>query len=88
MHSKLVIVTNKALPTLRFLHSFAGLSAAAPLSNSGAFISDMWAPVERLWPMMTYTVTALLSPAMGPIAGGAMADRHFWREIYWLNCAM
>lgn len=53
-----------------------------------------WAgAIQRSAQPSFFSFFPLLSPLIlatlkGPIAGGAMADVGFWREIYWLNCAM
>ncbi|EPQ26102.1 uncharacterized protein PFL1_06310 [Pseudozyma flocculosa PF-1] len=67
---------------------FVGLCGASPQSNSGATISDVWPPAQRLWPMFIYTCAAFGGPVLGPLCGGFLAgenpESHRWRWIYWL----
>ncbi|PWN40607.1 MFS general substrate transporter [Ceraceosorus guamensis] len=72
--------------TLIVMRFFAGLCGSAPASNSGAWISDVFEPRERVAPMMSYTFSAFLGPILGPIVGGFLADANAWRWIFWLMC--
>lgn len=76
--------------TLLVCRFFVGLFAAAPQSNSGGTISDIWLPRVRLWPMFTYSLAAFMGPTLGPLVGGFLAgdqpDSERWRWIYWMLC--
>ncbi|KAN0062254.1 hypothetical protein ACQY0O_005435 [Thecaphora frezii] len=75
--------TYRSLLACRF---FVGLFGASPQSNSGATISDIWAPAQRLWPMFLYTTAAFGGPVLGPLCGGFLAGTkegsERWRWIY------
>ncbi|GAC92682.1 multidrug transporter [Pseudozyma hubeiensis SY62] len=76
--------------TLLVCRFFVGLFAAAPQSNSGGTISDIWLPRVRLWPMFTYSLSAFMGPTLGPLVGGYISgdlpDSQRWRWIYWMLC--
>ncbi|UZJ52798.1 hypothetical protein CBS101457_002118 [Exobasidium rhododendri] len=72
------------MATLLTLRVFAGLFGACPQSVSGAIITDMWPPAERLWPMFAYTSAAFMGPALGPSIGGFLYVSGNWTFIYYL----
>lgn len=55
----------------RFL---SGLGGSAPLGIGGGVLGDIWLPQERGKAMALYSLMPLLGPAVGPIAGGAIAQ--------------
>ncbi|PWN36341.1 MFS general substrate transporter [Meira miltonrushii] len=72
------------MPTLLVLRVFAGLFGACPQSAAGATISDVFAPIERPWPMLVYSFCAFGGPVCGPWAGGFLYVSGNWRWIYYL----
>ncbi|KAI0324466.1 MFS polyamine transporter [Cubamyces sp. BRFM 1775] len=68
------------LMVFRFLSGFGG---SAPLACGGAVLSDMWAPEERGQAIAVYSLAPLLGPAIGPVAGGWIAERSTWRWVFW-----
>ncbi|KAI0375173.1 MFS polyamine transporter [Pilatotrama ljubarskyi] len=72
--------TEAQLMVFRFLSGFGG---SAPLSCGGAVLGDMWRPEERGKAIAVYTLAPVLGPAIGPIAGGWIAERSTWRWVFW-----
>ncbi|KAF4623183.1 hypothetical protein D9613_002094 [Agrocybe pediades] len=65
----------------RFL---GGTFAAAPLTNSGALISDIWDAETRGKALAVFTVAPFAGPALGPIAAGFIGDNISWRWLFWV----
>ena len=67
----------------RFL---SGLGGSAPLGIGGGVLGDIWLPQERGKAMALYSLMPLLGPAIGPIAGGFIAQYTTWRWVFWSTC--
>ncbi|KAF9806308.1 hypothetical protein IEO21_08731 [Rhodonia placenta] len=66
----------------RFL---GGTFAAAPLSNSGALISDIWDAGTRGEALAFFTLAPFAGPTLGPIVSGFMATAGVdWRWVFWV----
>ncbi|KAI0776897.1 MFS general substrate transporter [Trametes elegans] len=66
----------------RFL---GGTFAAAPLSNSGAVMSDIWDADTRGKALAWFTLAPFAGPTLGPTVSGFMAVAGVsWRWVYWL----
>lgn len=68
------------LIAFRFL---SGLGGSAPLSIGGGVLSDMWNAEKRGRAVSIYSLAPLLGPAVGPIAGGFIAEYSTWRWVFW-----
>lgn len=68
------------LIAFRFL---SGLGGSAPLGIGGGILGDLWMPQERGKAMAVYSLMPLLGPAIGPIAGGFIAQRTTWRWVFY-----
>lgn len=64
----------------RFL---AGLGGSAPLALGGGVLSDLFTAEERGRAISIYSLAPLLGPAIGPIAGGFIAENTTWRWVYY-----
>ncbi|KAI8981395.1 MFS polyamine transporter [Trametes punicea] len=64
----------------RFLSGFGG---SAPLACGGAVLGDLWTPEERGKSIALYSLAPLLGPAIGPVAGGWIAEKSTWRWVFW-----
>ncbi|KAK3683201.1 hypothetical protein LTR37_020464 [Vermiconidia calcicola] len=64
----------------RFL---SGLGGSAPLGIGGGVLGDIWQPQERGKAMALYSLMPLLGPAIGPIAGGLIAQWTTWRWVFY-----
>jgi multidrug resistance protein len=62
---------------------FSGLGGSAPLALGGGVLSDCWTADQRGKAISIYTLAPLLGPAVGPIAGGFIAERTTWRWVFW-----
>lgn len=67
----------------RFL---SGLGGSAPLGIGGGVLGDLWMPQERGRAMALYSLMPLLGPAIGPIAGGFIAENTSWRWVFYSTC--
>lgn len=65
----------------RFL---AGTFAAAPLTNTGALMSDIWDAETRGKALAVFTVAPFAGPALGPTVAGFIADNTSWRYLFWV----
>jgi len=68
------------LIVFRFL---AGLGGSAPLAIGGGIIADCFMPEERGKAIAVYSLAPLLGPAIGPVAGGFIAEKTTWRWGFW-----
>ncbi|KII93810.1 hypothetical protein PLICRDRAFT_101527 [Plicaturopsis crispa FD-325 SS-3] len=67
---------------LRFL---GGTFAAAPLTNSGALMSDIWDADTRGKALAIFTLAPFAGPALGPTVAGFISVRGVsWRWLYWV----
>jgi multidrug resistance protein len=72
--------TSTQLIAFRFL---SGLGGSAPLGIGGGVLADIWLPTERGRAMALYSLAPLLGPAVGPIAGGFIAQYSTWRWVFY-----
>jgi multidrug resistance protein len=72
--------TKEQLIAFRFL---AGLGGSAPLAIGGGVLADLFTPEERGKAISLYSLTPLLGPAVGPIAGAFIAENTTWRWIFY-----
>ncbi|KAJ4117488.1 hypothetical protein NW768_010851 [Fusarium equiseti] len=70
-----------ALLVLRFL---VGSIGSAPMSNAPGVIADMFDKSERGLAMCMFSGAPFLGPAVGPIAGGFLAQTQGWRWLHGL----
>jgi multidrug resistance protein len=72
--------TKAQLITFRLL---SGLGGSAPLVLGGGVLSDVFRAEERGRAISIYSLAPLLGPAVGPIAGGFIAENTTWRWVFW-----
>ncbi|TRM66439.1 major facilitator superfamily domain-containing protein [Schizophyllum amplum] len=71
-----------ALIIFRFL---GGTFAAAPLTNSGALISDIWDARTRGKALAMFTLAPFAGPSLGPTVAGYMNVAGLsWRWVFWV----
>ncbi|KAK2736183.1 hypothetical protein FQN57_000857 [Myotisia sp. PD_48] len=64
----------------RFL---SGLGGSAPQALGGGVLTDCWRAEERGKAIAIYSLAPFIGPAIGPIAGGFIAQFTTWRWIFW-----
>ncbi|EON60865.1 hypothetical protein W97_00075 [Coniosporium apollinis CBS 100218] len=72
--------TKEEMLAFRFL---SGLGGSAPQALGGGVLSDCWRAEERGKAVAIYSLAPFLGPAVGPIAGGYIAQYTTWRWIFW-----
>lgn len=72
--------TEGQMIAFRFL---AGLGGSAPLAVGGGVLSDMFTAEQRGKAISVYSLTPLLGPALGPVAGGWVAEKTTWRWVFY-----
>ncbi|KAL4782730.1 major facilitator superfamily domain-containing protein [Aspergillus varians] len=72
--------TKAQMIIFRFL---SGLGGSAPLAVGGGVLSDCFRPEERGKSVAIYSLAPLLGPAVGPIAGGFIAENTTWRWVFY-----
>ncbi|TXT08865.1 hypothetical protein VHUM_02993 [Vanrija humicola] len=71
-----------ALLAFRFI---GGTFAAAPLTNSGALLADLWDGDQRGRAMAFFGLAPFVGPSIGPIISGFIEVTNTnWRWIYWI----
>lgn len=65
---------------------FSGLGGSAPLAIGGGILADCWPPEQRGKAIAIYSLAPLLGPAVGPVAGGFIAENTTWRWVFWATC--
>ncbi|KAI0254463.1 MFS polyamine transporter [Lactifluus subvellereus] len=68
------------LIAFRFL---AGLGGSAPLAIGGGVIGDLFDADHRGQAISIYSLTPLLGPVVGPVAGAWIAEKSTWRWVFW-----
>ncbi|OAA44417.1 MFS multidrug transporter [Metarhizium rileyi] len=72
--------TEGQMIAFRFL---GGIGGSAPLAIGGGVLSDLFPAEERGRAISIYSLMPLLGPAIGPIAGGWIAERTTWRWVFY-----
>lgn len=71
------------IPQIVVFRFLSGLGGSAPLGIGGGVLGDIWLPQERGKAMALYSLMPLLGPAIGPIAGGFIAQYTDWRWVFY-----
>ncbi|RAQ58824.1 MFS multidrug transporter [Aspergillus flavus] len=75
---------SKNIGTLIVCRAIDGIAFSAPMTLVGGTLADLWKNEERGVPMAAFSASPFLGPAIGPLAGGYLADAAGWRWLYWL----
>ncbi|KAJ5084177.1 hypothetical protein NUU61_008756 [Penicillium alfredii] len=70
--------------SLLIFRLLAGIMGGAPLTNGGGTIADLVPSNERGFIMSVFSLSMLLAPVLGPVAGGFLGEAADWRWIFWL----
>lgn len=76
---------SKNIGTLIVCRLIDGIAFSAPMTLVGGTLADLWRSEERGVPMAAFSAAPFLGPAIGPLAGGFLADNAGWRWLYWLQ---
>lgn len=71
------------IPEIMVFRFFAGLGGSAPLTIGGGVMGDLFHAEDRGKAIALFTMGPLLGPAVGPIAGGWIAEETTWRWVFW-----
>ncbi|KAK2595915.1 hypothetical protein QQS21_006510 [Conoideocrella luteorostrata] len=72
--------TEGQMIAFRFL---GGIGGSAPLAIGGGVLSDLFTAEERGRAISVYSLMPLLGPAIGPVAGGWIAEKTTWRWVFY-----
>ena len=75
----------KNIGTLLVTRAIAGIAFSAPMTLVGGTLADLWKNEERGVPMAAFSAAPFIGPAIGPLAGGFLADACGWRWLYWIE---
>ncbi|KAI5449540.1 mitochondrial import receptor subunit tom20 [Naganishia albida] len=76
-----VCCASQNLTTLIVMRLLSGISGAAPLSNSGGTVADLFTADERGIGMVVFSAAPFMGPALGPICGGFLGETAGWRWV-------
>ncbi|KAL4766169.1 MFS transporter [Aspergillus foveolatus] len=72
--------TAKDVQTLMLTRFFTGFFGAAPVTNTGGVLGDIWSAEERGAAIVGYAMAVVGGPVLGPIVGGAISQSYLgWR---------
>ncbi|KAI0768785.1 MFS general substrate transporter [Trametes elegans] len=81
----LIGAVGKNSATILIARALAGIFGAAPLTNAGGVLSDMWHPHERGLATALYGTAPYMGPVLGPIVGGYVSQSKLgWRFSFWI----
>ncbi|KAL4930201.1 MFS transporter [Aspergillus undulatus] len=81
--------TAKDVQTLMITRFFTGFFGAAPVTNTGGVLSDIWTPEERGAAIVGYAMAVVGGPVLGPIVGGAITQSYLgWRWTQYVTGIM
>ncbi len=64
---------------------FQALGGGALLPTGLTLVSEAFPPQERGMAMGTWSIGAMVAPAVGPFLGGYLVDEVSWRSIFYIN---
>jgi multidrug resistance protein len=73
------------ITTMLVCRAIDGVAFSAPIVIVGGTLADLWTSEERGIPMAAFSAAPFLGPAIGPLAGGFIADNLGWRWLYWIQ---
>jgi multidrug resistance protein len=73
------------IATLLVCRAIDGIAFSAPMTLVGGTLADLWKTEERGVPMAAFSAAPFIGPAIGPLAGGFIADNLGWRWLYWIQ---
>lgn len=81
--------TAKDVQTLMLTRFFTGFFGAAPVTNTGGVLGDIWSAEERGAAIVGYAMAVVGGPVLGPIVGGAISQSYLgWRWTQYITGIM
>ncbi|KAL4741426.1 major facilitator superfamily domain-containing protein [Aspergillus similis] len=81
--------TAKDVQTLMLTRFFTGFFGAAPVTNTGGVLGDIWTAEERGAAIVGYAMAVVGGPVLGPIVGGAISQSYLgWRWTQYITGIM
>ncbi|EJD37630.1 MFS general substrate transporter [Auricularia subglabra TFB-10046 SS5] len=84
----MALLPNGAYGLLIFLRCVQSAGSASTISIGYGTITDIATPGERGTLIGLMSLGPMAGPAIGPIIGGALADKFGWRGIFWFMAAL
>ncbi|KAH8100406.1 MFS general substrate transporter [Cristinia sonorae] len=83
----LMMALSKDIHTVLVSRFLAGCFGSTGAAMVGGSLADIWLPSERGIPMAIFTIAAMASTGVGPVAAGwiEMNPRFEWRWIQWFH---
>lgn len=85
------------IQTMLIMRFFAGTFGAAPLTNTGGVIADIFPAAQRGMAINLFAIAPFLGPVLGPIVGGFLGEAGGWKwvlilmavfcAVCWVMCA-
>ena len=83
------MATAENIQTIMLCRFFAGLFAAAPLSNAAGAMADLWSDHDRALAVVGYSVAVIGGPTVGPLIGSAITNSYLgWRWTEYITAIM
>lgn len=76
----------KSMTQLLVFRFLAGMFGAAPLTNSGGLVADLFPPAQRGIAMSVFATAPFMGPVLGPILGGFITITVGWRWVQAVCC--
>ena len=75
------------IQTLMIARFFSGFFGAAPVTNGGGVLADLFAPEQRGGAMAGYSLVTIGGPLLAPLVGAATSEQSAlgWRWVFYVR---